>query len=48
MSHRENVEGECIIDSGCTEYITHLPNILVNKKTTPFEAPVVIPNGDSI
>ncbi|GJS30952.1 retrovirus-related pol polyprotein from transposon TNT 1-94 [Tanacetum coccineum] len=34
--------------TGCTEYITYLSNILVNKKVTHFEAPVVIPNGDSI
>ncbi|GKB54907.1 hypothetical protein Tco_0905660, partial [Tanacetum coccineum] len=48
MAHKEDEEGEWIFDSGCTEYITYLSNILVNKKATYFEAPVVIPNGDSI
>ncbi|GJZ92168.1 LTR copia-type gag-polypeptide [Tanacetum coccineum] len=48
MAHKEDEEGEWIFDSGCTEYITYLFNILVNKKATYFEAPVVIPNGDSI
>ncbi|GKE99309.1 hypothetical protein Tco_0022660, partial [Tanacetum coccineum] len=48
MAHKEDEEGEWIFDSGCTEYITYLSNILVNKKVTHFEAHVVIPNGDSI
>ncbi|GJS32944.1 hypothetical protein Tco_0531326 [Tanacetum coccineum] len=48
MAHKEDEEGEWIFYSGCTEYITYLSNILVNKKATHFEAPVVIPNGDSI
>ncbi|GJR94615.1 hypothetical protein Tco_0266789 [Tanacetum coccineum] len=48
MAHKENKEGEWIFDSGYTEYITYLSNIIVNKKATHFEAPVVIPNGDSI
>ncbi|GJU89408.1 putative RNA-directed DNA polymerase [Tanacetum coccineum] len=48
MAHKEDEEGEWIFDSGCTEYITYLSNILVNKNATYFEAPVVIPNGDSI
>ncbi|GJW96612.1 putative RNA-directed DNA polymerase [Tanacetum coccineum] len=48
MAHKEDEEGEWIFDSGCTEYITYLSNILVNKKATHFEAPVVIPNGDFI
>ncbi|GJX24564.1 hypothetical protein Tco_0230860 [Tanacetum coccineum] len=42
------IPGEWIFDSGCTEYINYLSNILVNKKATHFEAPVVIPNRDSI
>ncbi|GJV39047.1 putative RNA-directed DNA polymerase [Tanacetum coccineum] len=48
MAHKEDEEGEWIFDSGCTEYITYLSNILVNRKATHFEAPVIIPNGDSI
>ncbi|GJW67745.1 pentatricopeptide repeat-containing protein [Tanacetum coccineum] len=48
MTHKEEEEGEWIFDSGCTEYITYLSDIHVNKKTTHFEAFVVIPNGDSI
>ena len=48
MTHKDGAEGEWIFDSGCTEYITYLSNILINKRATPFEAPVVIPNGDSI
>lgn len=37
-----------IIDSGCTEHITRLSDILENKEITPFEKPVIIPNGESI
>ncbi|GKE01315.1 hypothetical protein Tco_1389298 [Tanacetum coccineum] len=48
MAHKEDKKGELIFDSGCTEYITYLSDFLVNKKTTHFKAPVVIPNGDSI
>nr|GEU53126.1 Gag-pre-integrase domain, Gag-polypeptide of LTR copia-type [Tanacetum cinerariifolium] len=48
MDHKEYEEGEWIFDSGCTEYITYLFDILVNKKSTHLEAHVVIPNGDSI
>ncbi|GKA96093.1 putative RNA-directed DNA polymerase [Tanacetum coccineum] len=48
MAHKEDEEGEWIFDSGSTEYINYLSNILVNKKATHFEAPVVIPNKDSI
>ncbi|PWA98575.1 GAG-pre-integrase domain, Gag-polypeptide of LTR copia-type [Artemisia annua] len=48
MAHKENFEGEWIIDSGCTEYITHLSNVLVNMKATSLEGPVVIPTGESI
>ncbi|GKD05641.1 hypothetical protein Tco_1180615 [Tanacetum coccineum] len=48
MAHKEDEEGESIFDSGCTEYITYLSNILVNKKATHFEARVVIPNGNSV
>ncbi|KAJ9542625.1 hypothetical protein OSB04_029131 [Centaurea solstitialis] len=48
MAYKENEEGEWILDSGCTEYITHLSDILVNKKAAHFEPPVLIPNGDSI
>ncbi|GJT45638.1 hypothetical protein Tco_0954353, partial [Tanacetum coccineum] len=48
MAHKEDEESEWIFDSGCTEYITYLSNILVNKKATHFDAPIVIPNGDSI
>ncbi|GKA53771.1 hypothetical protein Tco_0747086 [Tanacetum coccineum] len=44
----EDEEGEWIFDSGCTEYIIYLSDILVNKKATHFEASVVIPNGDSV
>ncbi|GJZ75415.1 putative RNA-directed DNA polymerase [Tanacetum coccineum] len=48
MAHKKDEEGEWIFDSGCTEYITYLSNILVNKKAAHFEAPIIIPNGDSI
>ncbi|GKC15713.1 putative RNA-directed DNA polymerase [Tanacetum coccineum] len=47
MAYKEDEEGEWIFDSGYTEYITYLSNILVNKKATHFEAPVIIPNVDS-
>nr|GFB75037.1 hypothetical protein [Tanacetum cinerariifolium] len=48
MAQKESEQGEWIFDSGCTEYITHLSNALTNNKDTPFENPVIIPNGDSI
>ncbi|GJU25341.1 hypothetical protein Tco_1163962 [Tanacetum coccineum] len=48
MTHKEDEEDEWIFDSSCTEYITYLSDIRVNKKATHFEALVVIPNGDSI
>nr|GEX71214.1 integrase, catalytic core [Tanacetum cinerariifolium] len=48
MAQNESEQGEWIFDSGCTEYITHLSNALTNNKDTPFENPVIIPNGDSI
>ncbi|GKB63927.1 hypothetical protein Tco_0920113 [Tanacetum coccineum] len=48
MAHKEDEEGEWIFDSGCTEYIIYLSDILVNNKATHFEAPVVIPDGDSV
>nr|GEU57274.1 auxin transporter-like protein 2 [Tanacetum cinerariifolium] len=48
MAHKENVEGEWIIDSGCTECITHLSNVLVNKKETSLEEPIAIPTRESI
>lgn len=48
MARKENEEGEQILDSGCTEYITCLSDILINNKPTPFKALVIIPNGDSI
>lgn len=47
MTERKN-ESDWIVDSGCTEHITFLTNLLEYKKRTPFEEPVVIPNGDSI
>nr|GEY88340.1 hypothetical protein [Tanacetum cinerariifolium] len=48
MSHKEDEEGQWIFDSGCTEYITYLSNILVNKKANHSETLIVIPNEDSI
>lgn len=48
MAGKNGLEGEWIIDSGCTEHITHLPDILKNKERISFESPVVIPNGEAI
>ncbi|KAJ0720224.1 putative RNA-directed DNA polymerase [Helianthus annuus] len=48
MAHKEDDDGEWIFDSGCTEYITFLLNNLTNMMPTPFEPPIVIPNGESI
>nr|KAJ0191274.1 hypothetical protein LSAT_V11C800417980 [Lactuca sativa] len=48
MTYKEDEEGEWILDSGCTECITYLSNILVNKEDTHSEDSVVILNGDSI
>ncbi|GJZ80943.1 putative RNA-directed DNA polymerase [Tanacetum coccineum] len=43
--NRDNV---WVVNSGCTEYITHQLNLLMNQKRTSNEAPVVIPNGSAI
>nr|GFA09630.1 hypothetical protein [Tanacetum cinerariifolium] len=43
-----NKDDVWVVDSGCTEYITHKSNLLENKKGTSNEAPVVIPNGHEI
>ncbi|GJY43502.1 putative RNA-directed DNA polymerase, partial [Tanacetum coccineum] len=43
--NRDNV---WVVDSGCTEYITHQLNLLMNLIRTSNEAPVVIPNGSAI
>nr|GEV11162.1 hypothetical protein [Tanacetum cinerariifolium] len=40
-----NKDDVWVVDSGCTEYITHKSNLLDNKKEASNEAPVVIPNG---
>ncbi|KAJ0947137.1 hypothetical protein HanRHA438_Chr01g0011821 [Helianthus annuus] len=48
MASKTDEVGEWIIDSGCTEYITHLQNTLINEKAAPFEGSVLIPNGESI
>ncbi|KAJ0457906.1 putative transcription factor interactor and regulator CCHC(Zn) family [Helianthus annuus] len=37
-----------VMDSGCTEYIAHEPELIENTKRTSCEALVVIPNGDAI
>nr|GFB38101.1 hypothetical protein [Tanacetum cinerariifolium] len=43
-----NKDDVWVVDSGCTEYITHKSNLLENKKGTSNEAPVVIPSGHAI
>nr|GFA22892.1 hypothetical protein [Tanacetum cinerariifolium] len=48
LAHKEDEESGWIFDLGSTEYITYLSDIIFNKKSTHFETPVVIPNGDSI
>ncbi|KAI3494583.1 hypothetical protein L1887_40715 [Cichorium endivia] len=48
MAGNKNEKGDWIVDTGCTEHITYTPDLLKNKKITPFESPVVIPNGNSI
>ncbi|KAI3511071.1 hypothetical protein L1887_18215 [Cichorium endivia] len=48
MAGKRNDKGDWVIDSGCTEHITFIPDLLKDKIKTPFESPVVIPNGDSI
>nr|GEV70905.1 putative reverse transcriptase, RNA-dependent DNA polymerase, Gag-polypeptide of LTR copia-type [Tanacetum cinerariifolium] len=45
---RRNKDDVWVVDSGCTEYITHKSNLFENKKGTSNEAPVVIPNGYAI
>lgn len=37
-----------VVDTGCTEYIIHKPDLLENKKGISNEASVIIPNGDAI
>lgn len=48
MAGKSSNEEDWVIDSGCTEHIAYIPSLLKNKTNTPFESPVVIPNGDSI
>nr|GEV82523.1 integrase, catalytic core [Tanacetum cinerariifolium] len=43
-----NKDAVWVVDSGCTEYITHKSNLPENKKGTSNEARVVIPNGYAI
>nr|GEZ28282.1 Gag-pre-integrase domain, Gag-polypeptide of LTR copia-type [Tanacetum cinerariifolium] len=43
-----NKDDVWVVDSGCTEYITHKSNLFENKKGNSNEAPVVIPNGHAI
>nr|GEX85880.1 reverse transcriptase, RNA-dependent DNA polymerase [Tanacetum cinerariifolium] len=43
-----NKDDVWVVDSGCTEYITHKSNLLENKNGTSNEAPVVTPNGHAI
>ncbi|GJV18627.1 putative RNA-directed DNA polymerase [Tanacetum coccineum] len=43
MAHKEDEEGEWIFNSGCTEYITYLSNILVNRK-----GDYVLPGGTKV
>nr|GFA06896.1 Gag-pre-integrase domain, Gag-polypeptide of LTR copia-type [Tanacetum cinerariifolium] len=43
-----NKDDVWVVDSGCTEYITHKSSLLENKKGPSNEAPVVIPNGHAI
>nr|GFA77205.1 Gag-pre-integrase domain, Gag-polypeptide of LTR copia-type [Tanacetum cinerariifolium] len=43
-----NKDDVWVVDSGCTEYITHKSNLLENNKGTSNEAPIVIPNGHAI
>ena len=37
-----------VVDTGCTENIIYKSNLLKNKKEISNEAPVIIPNGDTI
>nr|GEV58471.1 putative reverse transcriptase, RNA-dependent DNA polymerase, Gag-polypeptide of LTR copia-type [Tanacetum cinerariifolium] len=43
-----NKDDVWVVDSGCTEYITHKSNLLENKKGTSNEALIVKPNGHAI
>ncbi|MFS7944198.1 hypothetical protein Hanom_Chr06g00509241 [Helianthus anomalus] len=48
MGARLDDDGNWIVDSGCTEHITHLLNLFHGNLKTTHELPVKIPNGDSI
>lgn len=48
MVGKRGVEVELIVDWGCTEHITHSPNILMHKNKFSSEPPVFIPNGVNI
>ncbi|XP_021995106.1 uncharacterized protein LOC110892024 [Helianthus annuus] len=48
MGARLGDDGNWIVDSGCTEYISYLLNLFHGNLKTTHELPVRIPNGDSI
>ncbi|GJU07481.1 putative RNA-directed DNA polymerase [Tanacetum coccineum] len=48
MGARLDDDGNWIVDSGCTEHITHILNLFHGSIKATRELPVTIPNGDSI
>lgn len=48
MSGKLHHDNEWVVDSGCTEHMTHRAYILEGKVVTINEAPVTIPNGETI
>ena len=48
MAGRQDGNEEWFVDSGCTEHLTHRPDLLENRKKTPHETPNIIPNGKAI
>lgn len=48
MAGNFNRSNDWVIDSGCTEHITHQAEWLEGKMVSTDESPVMIPNGESI
>ena len=48
MAGKFDEGNDWVVDSGCTEHITHILDSLHNNVEPSHELPVTIPNGDSI
>lgn len=48
MTGNDYDEDDWVVDTGATEHTTYRADILVNKRKSLYEPPVIIPNGDAI